>query len=270
MSLCAPPPQQDQPGLAPAEAVSADLPENDPAETQVPRGPSPISDSASDVSMAAETDEEIETSNVAQQQYAGTSAESADIRSKKRKSPKRESADGDQDAALPSKKVKLDNNHGDSITSGIDARQDRSRLATEIWHHIFTFCPPRTLGNLLQVNKLFHSYLNPHSTMSCDYPTPLSTTITRVLKPNTIWQISRRLFWPQMPAPLQNKTELQMWQLACSLTCQHCGKVGPTATDPGDLLHPGPGPDGISIIWPFRTRSCGPCFIARTVKVGWH
>ncbi|KAK8049109.1 hypothetical protein PG994_010839 [Apiospora phragmitis] len=37
---------------------------------------------------------------------------------------------------------------------------DRSLLPAEIWQHIFTFVPPRELGNLLLTNRAFHSYLN--------------------------------------------------------------------------------------------------------------
>ncbi|EGS17930.1 uncharacterized protein CTHT_0059430 [Thermochaetoides thermophila DSM 1495] len=79
---------------------------------------------------------------------------------------------------------------------------------------------------------------------------PASVKPERVLKPNAIWQASRRLFWPQMPTPLRSKTELEMWRLAWA---------------PGSRS-PGPGRDGVAAIWAFGARFCGSCLLENTLE----
>lgn len=145
---------------------------------------------------------------------------------------------------------------------------DRSLLPAEIWHHIFTFCPPRTLGNLLQANKLFNSYLDPASSVRCDLPTALHRSASGVLGSAHIWRASRRLFWPGLPKPLHSRTELDMWRLACSRRCQHCGKLDAEGLgNTSDPWHQGPGSDGVAVVWPFTTRSCGSCLVHKSLKV---
>jgi len=145
-------------------------------------------------------------------------------------------------------------------------KQDPSLLPAEIWHHIFIFTPPRTLGLLMQVNKSFNAYLDPSSDK---VPTPLSKSAVRLLKPDTIWRASRRLFRPTMPVPLQGQSEIQMWRMACSKTCQFCGKKKqPNNIAQMTQWHPGPGENGVIPIWSFAIRSCGPCLQQQSVKVG--
>ncbi|KAK5628172.1 hypothetical protein RRF57_003887 [Xylaria bambusicola] len=161
---------------------------------------------------------------------------------------------------IPNKKPKLGESTGLCFQSSSNAWQ----LPAEIWQRIFTFIPPKMLGRLLSVNKCFHSLLNPspnHAQLPI-LPRPLSN-----LKPEVIWQLSRRRFWAAMPTPLQGHTELQMWQLACHNRCQFCGMIGRMNLNATyDLLrdqhkHAGPRP-----IWPFALRSCGPCLLDRTIK----
>ncbi|KAK8028081.1 hypothetical protein PG991_005137 [Apiospora marii] len=138
---------------------------------------------------------------------------------------------------------------------------DRSLLPADIWQRIFTFASPRELGNLLLTNRAFHSYLNPSSPVD-EHKSDLST-----LRPDVIWQTSRRRSWPRMPAPLRNHTELQMWRLACCRKCQFCGKREPPS--PISSTHKtrlGPGAHGVSIVWPFAVSSCGPCLLDRSLK----
>lgn len=147
---------------------------------------------------------------------------------------------------------------------------DRALLPPQIWHHIFTFCPPRSLGVLLVVNKLFNLYLDPASAVSREAPVtdPFKSGALVSLKPNAIWQASRRLFWPNMPAPLQSKTELDMWRLACSNRCQSCGKPdGRDSSFPFDVRHPGPGADGVAALWAFGIRMCASCLVENSTKV---
>ena len=147
---------------------------------------------------------------------------------------------------------------------------DRSCLPAEIWHHIFTFCPPRTLGNLLCVNKLFNAYLDPASSVVVEKSPPvLDKSSVKALEPNAIWRGSRRSFWPNMPGPLKEKTELDMWRLACSSTCQFCGKPDTRRPlSPPNVTHTtGPGPNGVACIWEFRVRCCRSCLLSKTLKV---
>ncbi|KAJ3572773.1 hypothetical protein NPX13_g4932 [Xylaria arbuscula] len=148
------------------------------------------------------------------------------------------------------KKLKPDK----SVACSSQSSPDTWRLCAEVWQHIFTFLPPRMLGRLLSINKYLHSLLN------------TSSDRTSTLKPEVIWQLSRRRFCPSMPTPLRGLTELQMWQLSCQ-RCQFCGTTDQLSpTSPFDLpnnqhKHAGPRP-----VWPFALRSCGPCLSKRTVK----
>ena len=143
--------------------------------------------------------------------------------------------------------------------------QDKSNLPAEIWHHIFTFIPPRTLGLLLRVNKTFNLYIDPssfdHSIRSLTGSTAL------MLQPDQIWRASRRLFRPNMPAPLQGKTELDMWKLGCAFSCQFCAKKQSLQNISSDKWHPGPGENGVIPIWSFAVSTCGPCLQIRSSKV---
>lgn len=223
-------------------------------------------DSASDVSMAPETDDEADPDppNPPSQDNQPDSpvpdpksspSYDHDVVDNNATKKRKSFADHSLESV---KKVKRDQK--DNIRSIFD----KPALPAEIWHHIFTFCPPRTLGKLLLVNRHFHSYLDSSSTIRCDPPSPLSSGTLSLVKPNFIWQASRRRFWPTMPTPLQGKTELDMWRFSCA-TCQHCNK--PSTAQKKDHAEPGPGKDGISIIWAFATRSCGPCLLGNSKKV---
>lgn len=260
----------------PAIANDTPIPRPKPSWTQ--EAGSDGDDSASDISMEAETDEDQgsprlseHNSRLASPRIEATTDMQA-MPSKKRKSP--DQGWHDQipaciSASEPSKRAKLNidhQTHSDNNTPG----RDKSLLPREIWHHVFTFCPPKTLGNLLRVNKLFHVYLDPSSSIQ-SAPTPLSPGkgAVSVLKPNSIWQASRRLFWPHIPAPLRSMTELESWRLACSTICQVCNKQDACDPQPpSDIWHPGPGMEGVSVIWPFAIRVCGLCFLRKSVKVG--
>jgi hypothetical protein len=144
--------------------------------------------------------------------------------------------------------------------------QDKSLLPAEIWHNIFTFIPPRSLGLLLRVNKCFNAYLDPSSSKSS--PAPLSRPAVKLLKADAIWKASRVLFRPGMPAPLTGKSELDMWKLASSFSCQFCGKKQLPNHPPIDPWRPGPGEIGNIPIWSFGVRTCGKCLQERSSKVG--
>lgn len=145
---------------------------------------------------------------------------------------------------------------------------DRSLLPAEIWHHIFTFASPRTLGRLLRVNKIFRAYLDPQSPASTSVIAPLSRSVVPLRQPEVIWQASRRLFRPWMPNPLNEMSELGMWKLSCNFVCDFCDKrQNPVSSITPDQWHSGPGEAGVRPIWAFAIRACGPCLQLRTIKV---
>lgn len=146
---------------------------------------------------------------------------------------------------------------------------DRSLLPMEIWHHVFAFTHPRALGRSMQVSKVFKNCLDSSSSPKSFNLASLSVSVVHARTPEAIWQASRRRYYPKMPSPLQDFTELEMWRLACNPSCQTCQRKGiVVSTAAQDQFHSGPGQDGVCAIWAFGIRACGPCLQTRTVKVG--
>ncbi|KAK4154022.1 hypothetical protein C8A00DRAFT_14811 [Chaetomidium leptoderma] len=181
-------------------------------------------------------------------------------------------AAGPQPSHNQAKKIKLAQDHTmqdaqSGVTAGSSSGLDKSLLPPEVWHHIFTFCPPRSLGNLLATSRLFNLYLDPVSPVRGTVPPTATSGALNSMEPNTLWQASRRLFWPQMPSPLRSKTELDMWRLACSPRCQECSRLYPRGqTSPPDPRHPGPGTEGVATIWAFGSRMCATCLLKKSDK----
>lgn len=267
---------------------SEGLSQTDNGGSSAKMSPAPVAeqdgsnDADSDVSMSSESDShgsdnsdaaEPPTDPEPRPTHNGTAenmTDAMDAASKKRKSPGGRSQDSEP-GQVPTfeahKRARLDNGpEKSSVSNGIVP--DKSLLAPEVWHHIFTFCPPKTLGNLLSVNKLFHQYLNPSSSVHNDHTPPAPRGVLRVLKPHHIWLSSRRLFWPHMPAPLRSMGQLNMWRLLCSTKCQQCNKSpAPEGETPADNVHNGPGLEGVALIWVFGIRVCGSCLLGQAVKV---
>lgn len=169
------------------------------------------------------------------------------------------------------KKIKLPASHAEQGTMSVSPPgtlpgQDRSLLPQEIWHCVFTYCPPKSLGSLLSVNKRFNAYLDPTLPVRANLSS-VTQGVLKLMEPNAIWQASRRRFWPQMPAPLRSSSELDMWRLACSPRCQDCGKVHARGLTSRNPLHPGPGTEGVAVIWAFGTRMCSACLLKASDKV---
>lgn len=170
------------------------------------------------------------------------------------------------------KKIKLAGGHAkqgtrSAATTGSTLGSDKSLLPPEVWHHVFTFCPPKSLGRLLAVSRFFNLYLDSASSVHKDAAPPSVPGALSPMEPNAIWQASRRLFWPQMPTPLRSKTELEMWRLACSRRCQDCGKHSSRGRAFSDPHHPGPGTEGVVAIWAFGSRMCATCLVKNSDKV---
>lgn len=137
----------------------------------------------------------------------------------------------------------------------------------EIWQHIFTFTPPMKLGSLLCVSKGINSLLDPSSPYSAPATPPTQGAVPR-RTPDEVWQFSRKIFRPRMPAPLNGTTELSMWRLMCSMKCAFCKKKSTLDSSAfNDKWHCGPGENGVRPIWSFGYNSCGPCLRNETVKV---
>ncbi|RGP66759.1 hypothetical protein FLONG3_8734 [Fusarium longipes] len=181
---------------------------------------------------------------------------------KRRQSP-------DSTDAQQLKKVRLEKAEADHTISkkSHELVVDRTKqLPGEIWQHIFTLVSPRDLGRLLIVNKLFHIFLSPSVAGPVQRHSDLSFSLPP-LKPDTIWQASRRHFWPRMPAPLKGKSELEMWRLVCSTSCQLCGSK--SQENPRSANGPwrsGPGPTGVCPVFPFCIFTCGNCLKKNGVR----
>jgi hypothetical protein len=244
-------------------------------------------DDASDVSMSAETDDSDEdsqgraTSRIIFQQHTAEHSLPGQVpvdASRKRKLSFGQSSNLDAQSwgtnqAQGHKRAKLDLGIDSALasywTKDGHLPVDRSRLPAEIWHHIFTFTPPRALGRLLQVNKVFRAYLDPSSSDNPQVLPSLSRSVALFREPEAIWQASRRLFRPGMPSPLQGLSDLDMWKLAGNPSCQFCDRKDQSPSSiQEDQWHSGPGQTGVSPIWPFAIRSCGPCLLQRSIKVG--
>ncbi|KAG7043520.1 f-box domain containing protein [Colletotrichum scovillei] len=145
---------------------------------------------------------------------------------------------------------------------------DRSLLPSGIWHRVFAFLPPRSLGTLLRVNKLFNGYLDSHSAFGNTALYPENASLFKPMKPDTVWQHSRRLHHPRMPSPLENRTELDMWRLCCTKICQYCGVTKPIdqQQESSDPWRPGPGVCGLATVFAFGVTCCGPCLLKHSVK----
>ena len=292
--------KMDTPGSevsADSSDSSADLPsaESSPAETahvaQASQNPIPLQahvsrveqdDSDSDVSMSAETDDEDEEAPKAstiQVNAVGstmgepipllTAVAPVEMSNKRKYQDSMENLTNghvvDGIAEEGRKRLKPVDEAQSLETAKGTLGKDKSLLPAEIWHHIFTFIPPRSLGLFLRVNKSFNAYLDPSSPKS--YPAPLPRSAAKLLKADAIWKASRVLFQPGQPAPLIGKSELDMWRLACSCSCQFCGKTQ-LSNLPVDQWHPGPGENGNVPIWSFGIRTCGTCLRDRSSKVG--
>ncbi|KAL1965319.1 hypothetical protein VTN77DRAFT_5921 [Rasamsonia byssochlamydoides] len=142
---------------------------------------------------------------------------------------------------------------------------DKSKLPMEVWHHIFSFLSPVSLGKLLRVNKRFNFYLTSGEGELLERPA--THGFLRPKSPNSIWSACRKNFNPGMPRPLANMTELDMWRLVRGTSCQFCGKnSSPSQQRDSSPWESGPGLHGVRIMWPFAIRSCADCLIGRAKK----
>ncbi|KXH25122.1 hypothetical protein CSIM01_11383 [Colletotrichum simmondsii] len=204
-------------------------------------------------------------SNINTSDQAAMSLQGQSSRDNKRKAAHSivEVSDASQDLGT-SKRLKLEAMR----TKSSQLPGDRSLLPSGIWHRVFTFLPPRSLGTLLRVNKLFNGYLDSHSAFDNTALYPENASLFKPMKPDTVWQHSRRLHHPRMPSPLGNRTELDMWRLCCTKICQYCGVTKPIdqQQENADPWRPGPGVYGLATVFAFGVTCCGPCLLKHSVK----
>ena len=138
-----------------------------------------------------------------------------------------------------------------------------ARLPPELWQHVFSFCSLPDLGRLIQVNRSFHCYLTDVRSASTSKS---GAGRLHLLKSESLWASARNAMCTKPPKPLPGFSELQMWQLAWSRTCQFCNKLD--SHTPGDRIwQKGPGHAGVRVIWPFAIRACGPCLLEQCQTV---
>ncbi|KAI9846517.1 MAG: hypothetical protein M1837_003938 [Sclerophora amabilis] len=145
---------------------------------------------------------------------------------------------------------------------------NRSKLPDELWQSILTYVPPPSLARVMGVNRKFAKYLASSQNPGAEKTGSRPIDPKENLEAEAIWTASRKLFCPGMPKPLEGRSELEMWQLLCNKRCTFCGKV-----DLSSDVQPASPPwepelekNGVTVIWPFRVRSCGPCLLKQSEK----
>ena len=133
-------------------------------------------------------------------------------------------------------------------------------LPADLWQRVFLHLSPPMLSRCLSVCKAFNIYLT--GVTASD----VAKDKINLLDSEFIWTNSRKQNFPRLPRPLTDISELKMLQLISGRSCHFCGKVSMQDSIP--LVYTsGPGRDAVTIIWPFKIRSCGPCLDQRTMSV---
>lgn len=134
----------------------------------------------------------------------------------------------------------------------------------EIWQQVFTHLSPAMLSRCLRVCRSFKFCLTQLKAPTA--PRKKNTPLARVLESEALWTQARKHAYPTMPRPLVGFSELQMLQLVGGTSCQSCGKphVKSSVTN---VFNAGPGESGVRVIWPFRVRLCGNCFVNESLTV---
>jgi hypothetical protein len=146
------------------------------------------------------------------------------------------------------------------------ARSATERLPIEMWQQVFLYLSPAMLCRCLRVCTSFNRFLTQATTNAQPSVSNERGSKVCTIDSEAIWTHSRRAFYPRMPRPLAQCSELAMLRLMAGSRCQFCDRV-PVASPATTPFNTGPGPDGCRVIWPFGIRSCGKCLESRTLKV---
>jgi hypothetical protein len=284
-------PSNSSSGDTPSSSADSTSADSSPVQTKLRTGENPEmecatttdhDDSASDASMPVETDDEdeettataplpLDSEKLGITRYNPFSSVEAEGSKKRKLSISPATPNGQLESEFMHEDRKRQRSNRDTQVRRTSIPLDRSLLPGEIWHYIFTFCPPRVLGLLLRVNKTFHGYLDPSG--PGNFIDLLQRSALKPLPADAIWAACRRLFplpgVQNMPAPLSGKSELDMWKIACGSLCQFCSKKRKTSIATSiDKWHSGPGENSIAPIFSLGIRSCGTCLQQHLMKVG--
>lgn len=158
------------------------------------------------------------------------------------------------------KKRKLSADNKFSRTSVVPSNKDISVAealcqSPAILQLIFSHLPPAMLCRCLRVCKQFNHLLTgaraPHGRQK-------DKSAARIVDSEAIWIQSRKTYFPQLPRPLRNRTELQMLQLVGGQACQFCRRP-PVPLSAPSIFNNGPGTKGVRVLFPFGVRTCGSC-----------
>ena len=202
--------------------------------------------SMSDVSSSSESEEPI----VQEPSHAGAKRKLSNVEPEPRNVP---AANG---------KVAKKRRISPPALPAVNGAPDVAGWPAYLWQHTFKNLSPAMLCRCMRVCKLFRAYL----TNAASAPTRKNAK--RSLDSEPVWQQARAHTYPGMPKPLAGFTELQMYKLMSGTTCETCKKTfPPRAVRPTSVYDAGPGDHGVRVIWPFRLRLCGDCFMNNARKV---
>ena len=191
--------------------------------------------------------------------------------------------DNGQDSTAPAEEVTAELQPSDSATAKANVDLGH-KIEGPIWQQVFLHLSPAMLTRCLSVCKKFNVLLtatngtNPAAAKKKAHLCRQARTPVTVeaFESDAIWARARKIWYPDMPKPLADLSEVQMFQLLGGTTCASCGKTPKPTPIPSSLekiassLRAGPGAGGVRIIWPFKIRSCGDCLFKKVQKVGWR
>lgn len=134
----------------------------------------------------------------------------------------------------------------------------------ELWQQVFTHLSPAMLSRCLRVCRSFKFCLT--QLKATAVPRKRNAPLARVLDSEGLWTQARKHAYSTMPRPLLGFSELRMLQLIGGASCQSCGKA-PVRSPVTNVFNAGPGENSVRVIWPFRVRLCGNCFINESLTV---
>lgn len=141
-------------------------------------------------------------------------------------------------------------------------------LPVELWQQVFMLLHPFDLAKCSQVDRIFHRILTTTEAAPLPAGNKKNAPRIRVFDSDTVWAQARRRYYPALPKPLPGHTELQMFKLISSRTCESCGKKATDSAPATSHLDCGPGPNGVRPIWALARALCGVCLRNLSLTVG--
>ncbi|KAI9657608.1 MAG: hypothetical protein M1821_002784 [Bathelium mastoideum] len=142
-----------------------------------------------------------------------------------------------QSSQSPDKRRKTEARHGDLFPE----LPAVAGLPAEIWQCIFRQVHPLMLYRLRRVSHAFRRYLS--DSEAHRWLNPRKSRL-QVLDAETVWSDSRKLYYPNMPRPLVDCSETDMWKLILGQNCMFCGRLPKVQSHPEKPSENGPGSEG--------------------------